>query len=343
MLTKEGKAIIEIQKIEKISKDMPVFYNPIMKLNRDISILLLNSIENNKMRIALPLAGTGVRGIRFLKELKKSKIKEIHFNDNNKKATDLIKKNLKLNKIKSKAVISSNDANLFLLNSTGFDYIDIDPFGTPNPFLDSAVKRIARQGILAVTATDTGCLCGTFPKACIRKYWAIPKKSPIMHETGLRILIRKVQLIGSQNNKALTPIFSYSKDHYFRVFFKCEKGKEKADKIMEQHGMFNKTGPMWLGQLWDKKLAKKLCERSELTDLSLKKLLKIINKESKINTVGFHDIHKLCKKYKLRIPKIEKLLKYGKRTIFNEYGIRTRLSKKKLIKIIKKESIKNNQ
>ena len=56
-----------------------------------------------------------------------------------------------------------------------------------------------------------------------------------MHETGIRILIRKVQLIGAQFEKALTPIFSFYADHYYRVFFKCEKGKKKADEIVKQH------------------------------------------------------------------------------------------------------------
>ena len=36
-----------------------------------------------------------------------------------------------------------------------FDYIDIDPFGSPNPFLAAAIGRITRNGIVAVTATDT--------------------------------------------------------------------------------------------------------------------------------------------------------------------------------------------
>ena len=44
---------------------------------------------------------------------------------------------------------------LAILHSKGFDYIDLDPFGSPNIFLDSAVKRLGRNGILAVTATDT--------------------------------------------------------------------------------------------------------------------------------------------------------------------------------------------
>ena len=57
-LVKEGKAKIRIKKTDKISKEMDDFYNPVMKLNRDISVLLLNSIHNKNMQIALPLAAT---------------------------------------------------------------------------------------------------------------------------------------------------------------------------------------------------------------------------------------------------------------------------------------------
>ena len=194
---------------------MEVFYNPVMSLNRDVSVLLLNSVDKKNMQIADPLAASGIRSIRFLKELGKDKINRIYINDFDKNAVKSIKENLILNKIKyknnKKMTIENEDANLFLLKSTGFDYIDIDPFGTPNPFLDAACKRLAREGIMAVTATDTSALAGTYPQACIRKYWAVPKKDAIMHETGLRILIRKIQLVGAQYEKALNPIFSYSK------------------------------------------------------------------------------------------------------------------------------------
>ena len=50
---------------------MEVFYNPIMGSNRSISILLLNTISNSQMNIAAPLAGSGIRSLRFLKELGK--------------------------------------------------------------------------------------------------------------------------------------------------------------------------------------------------------------------------------------------------------------------------------
>ena len=293
----EGSINLKIPKAEKISKEMDVFYNPVMGLNRDISILLLNSINKENMQIADPLAATGVRSIRFLKELSKNKIKNIYINDYNKDAISLIKQNLALNKIQyknKKIIIKNQDANLFLLNSNGFDYVDIDPFGAPIQFLDSACKRLARDGILAVTATDTSALCGTSPKACLRKYWSVPKKSAIMHETGLRILIRKAQLIAAQYDKALFPIFSYSKEHYMRAFLKNNKGKNKVDRILKQHGYFNNAGPLWLGKLWDKKLTNSIYKnalknRIFKNNRELVNFLYIIKEESKINAAGFYD------------------------------------------------------
>ena len=56
------------------------------------------------------------------------------------------------------------------LESAGFDYIEIDPFGSPTDFLESSIVRLSRRGILAVTATDTAPLCGTYPNTCKRKY-----------------------------------------------------------------------------------------------------------------------------------------------------------------------------
>jgi len=365
---KESSAVIRIPVENKISKKLPVFYNPVMKLNRDISILLLNSINKKDLRIALPLAGTGVRGIRFLLELKKNKLKQISFNDLNKRAVRLIKENLRLNKISNKKIviktkkttkrtnkinISNKDANQFLLDTCGFDYIDIDPFGCPNDFLDSTVKRLSRDSILAVTATDTSALCGTYPKACLRKYWASPLKNELMHEIGLRILIRKAQLIGAQYEKALIPLFSYSHRHYMRAFFICRKSKKDVDEIIKQHAHFQNAGPLWVGPLWNKALVNRMCKliKSKKTDKTkeketnkeLIKFLSTIKQESKINVVGFYNIHKIVKKYKIKnIPKKQELIKKIKSkghmasdTHFNPVGIKSNISLKGLLKILR--------
>ncbi|HLG24704.1 MAG TPA: hypothetical protein VI564_07285 [Candidatus Nanoarchaeia archaeon] len=351
-IIQEGKARLKIPLAEKVSKDMGVFYNPVMQQNRDISVLLLNSMENKSMQIADPLAASGIRSIRFLKELKKGKIKNITVNDYSKDAIKLIKSNLELNKIKwkesKKIQIINEEANLFLLNSMGFDYIDIDPFGTPNPFLDSACKRISREGILAVTATDTAPLCGTYKDACIRKYWAVPSNNYLMHEIGLRILIRKVQLIGAQYDKALVPIFSYSKEHYMRIFFSNTKGKTSVDEILKQHDYFKDAGPLWAGQLWDSKLAVKIYNNAAKDIIfsknkGLMDLLRVIKDESKIACVGFHDINELCSKYKLKNPpkkqfiieKAKKLRYPASGTHFKGSAVRSNISEKKLVKILK--------
>ena len=363
---KEGSAIIGIKKAEKISKEMEVFYNPVMKLNRDIAILLLQQLP--PMHLCDPLAASGVRSIRFAKELK---YKSIAINDINKKAVKSIKNNLKLNKLNNnkKLKIYNDDTNLFLLNSKGFDYIDIDPFGSSNNYLDAAIKRISRNGILAVTNTDTAALTGTYPKSCIRKYWAAPKLDYMMHETGLRILIRKVQLIAMQHEKALFPIFSYFKDHYFRIFFRCLKGKKICDGIAEKYGMLDDAGPLWLGSLWDNKLANRMYaallknnnEKINTINKSIKnnksikdiimnnnqnellKFLKTIKDESKINSIGFYDLHDIAEKKRLRTMKkkgdiIKKIKKRGYRasgTHFSGTGIRSNIPYSKLLPLLK--------
>lgn len=365
---REGKALLRIKKIGKVSKAMEVFYNPVMKINRDMAILLLQQFP--KMNLCDPLAASGIRAIRFAKELK---YKSITANDLSAKAVSLIKQNMRLNKVKFK--VFNEDANLFLLNSSGFDYIDIDPFGTSNSYLDAAIKRISRNGILAVTNTDTAALTGTYPKACVRKYWSMPKRDYMMHEIGLRILIRKIQLVGMQYEKALFPIFSYFKNHYFRVFFECVKGKKLCDEIAAKHRIFNDAGPLWKGTLWDSKLVSKMYStllkapmknnslilnplrniknnnsiinkikiNNNQNNNELLKFLNIIKEESKINAVGFYDIHNIAKKRKLRtmmkkgdiIKKIKKKGFKATNTHFSGTGIRSNIPYSKLLMLLK--------
>jgi tRNA G26 N,N-dimethylase Trm1 len=57
----------------KISKKLEVFYNPKMKLNRDISHLVLYSYFKDfkkKINFCDPMCASGIREIRFLKNEK---------------------------------------------------------------------------------------------------------------------------------------------------------------------------------------------------------------------------------------------------------------------------------
>src|SRR3989344_5511183 len=230
----EGSAQLNVG-TGKISKKLEVFYNPAMKFNRDVTLLLLHSIDRKKLNIGLPLEASGVRVIRMMKELPAAIIKHISCNDNSQEAFEKMQEHITLNKVKGKITVTQKDADLFFEESNGFDYIDIDPFGSPNSFLNAAIKRLSRNGILAVTATDTSALTGTYERATLRKYWARPLRNELMHEVSVRILIRCVQLLGTIHDKALTPLYSYARDHYVRVFFRCEKGRKKVDEIIHQH------------------------------------------------------------------------------------------------------------
>jgi tRNA (guanine26-N2/guanine27-N2)-dimethyltransferase len=343
-----------------IHAKMEVFYNPVMVSNRNISILLLNSISNKSMNIALPLVGSGIRGIRFLNELKKGKMNHLFVNDIKENFPAYFSTTLSKNNLNQKKVsIFSQDANIFLMNQIEqkekppkycgfFDYIDIDPFGSPNPFLASAIARISRKGIVAVTATDTAALTGTYPKVTKRKYWARSLKNYMMHEIGLRILIRRVQLQGVQFDKALVPILSYHKGHYFRAFFQYEKGKVKCDELLAQHQYFlycskclhfevskynnkecsckNKldyAGPLWTGELFDKKLITKMAKTNSFPEEQ--KFLDVLKEESKIDVPGFYDMHRIAKKAKTDPTKIQEFLqKYkGVRTHFSPTGFKS--------------------
>ena len=359
-------------KVELPPKDvhaqMEVFYNPVMKSNRNIAILLLNSVENEQMNIASPLAGSGIRELRFLKELKPGKIKHIFVNDIKENFPKVFADNLKLNKLaKQKITFGNEDANLFLLNQVKhckegefcgyFDYIDIDPFGSPNPFLASAVARITRNGIITITATDTAALTGTYPKVTKRKYWAKTVRSYMMHEIGLRILIRKVQLQGVQFDKALIPILAYHKDHYLRVYFRSLKSKEKCDELLKQHQYlllnpktvefkasefnqekgFDYFGPLWTGRLFDRKLLTKM--KTENPFPEEQKFLDLLCQESKNDKTGFYDLHVIAKKYGLETTKIEPVLKKvkGVRTQFSPTGIKTKAGIKEIVRAMKEK------
>ncbi len=346
----EGRAKINVYSDKKISRELPVFYNPVMELNRSLTIEVLKVFGKDAMQIALPMEASGVRAIRFIKELPKKMIKLLECNDHSPAAVKAMKENAKLNKVASRMKIYQKDANQFLLDGFGYDYIDVDPFGSPNFLLDSAMKRISRGGIIGVTATDAAALAGTFPRACKRKYDSTPMRNHMKHEVATRILIRKIQVVAAQYDKACTPLLSYAHEHYYRVFVKCEKSKTGTDSIMAQHGEISycpahgmhqeKTlccskvkhaGPLWKGALWHPDI-KKLDDSKSLIETMKRELPDI---------VGFYDSHDLFRK---SIPRTKDILSFLKKkgfkaseTIFNEHSIKTNAPLKEIVKYLQRK------
>lgn len=326
-LITEGKAKIAVPASKRLSSDMPVFYNPVMRSNRDITLALMAAAAKKygikKWSVADPMAATGIREIRMLLELGSGKFDSIALNDYSSAATALIKKNLKLNKIKSRKItVTENEANKFLLNNRPVSYMEVDPFGYPGTFLDAAVRRTWHNGILAVTATDTSALSGSAVAACQRKYLATPLRNGSMHETGVRILIRLVQMFGAVHEKALAPIFCYYREHYMRAFFLCKEGAGRVNELLMQHkellycdnccerrikrddsnlcGNCNRkmitAGPIWAGRLFDAELTVAMAKVAHI-DEKTREFLRVVAEEAKYEGktgVGFYPIEDVC-------------------------------------------------
>ncbi len=362
---REGLALIRIpEEREIVSSDMPVFYNPRMRVNRDLAVLGLSyvlAVSEGPVMVADPMSASGVRAIRFIKE--NDFDGKVFANDISEKAVSIMKENFTFNSVSEDLFeISQEEANRFLTRSRGFgfDYIDLDPFGTPVPFVESCALSLKKGGILGLTATDTAPLSGTYPGTCRRRYGSKPLRNEFKHEVGIRILIKKVIELSAQHDIALEPIFSYSHLHYFKVFFRKERGVRKVDGLLDQMGYllycfscgnritvkdlfrirencevcggkFSVGGPMWVGRLWDREftdfIIKVSSERPWLSKETLK-ILELIGGESELQVVGFYMISKLCERVGIpQQPPIRDAVKYfnGVRTHFAGDGLRTAL------------------
>ena len=220
------------------SKSMNVFYNKRMEINRDISILAniayYNLFSQDSLVVIDSMAASGIGSIRLLKNCKN--VEKIYLNDINPVAVELIKNNLELNEIETKqAEVLNKDANLLFSeisqNSSPPNVISIDPFGTPNLYIDSAFKAIKKdKGLLCITATDTAVLFGVKPMACIRKYMSKPLHTEYCKEIGARILIYYISRIANINNLGIIPLLTFYSNHFIRIFALTYKGKSNIFK-----------------------------------------------------------------------------------------------------------------
>jgi tRNA (guanine26-N2/guanine27-N2)-dimethyltransferase len=54
------------------------------------------------------------------------------------------------------------------------DVVDLDPYGSAIPFLESSLSVIYNGGLMCVTFTDMAVLCSRTPEVCSYKYGCVP-------------------------------------------------------------------------------------------------------------------------------------------------------------------------
>ncbi|MFX0047637.1 MAG: tRNA (guanine(10)-N(2))-dimethyltransferase [Candidatus Hermodarchaeota archaeon] len=336
------------------TKSMNVFYNKRMEINRDISILAYIAYskinDQESLTVVDSMAASGIGSIRLLKNTKN--VEKIYLNDINPVAVELIKNNLELNEIEpSQVEVLNKDANLLFSeisrSSASPDVISIDPFGTPNLYIDSAFKAVKKdKGLLCITATDTAVLFGIKPKACIRKYMAKPLHTEYCKEIGARILISFVSKIANVNNLGIIPLLTFYSNHFIRIFVISFRGKSQIVKdLPKSYGYIihckscgnrssiidnllklpkicplclskkhlSYSGPLWVGELHQKSYLEDLSLLNENFNFKnknrIRKILRFALDEIDM-PISYYNIHKISQQLKLTsIPKLEDIIK----------------------------------
>ncbi len=354
----------------------PVFYNPDMMRNRTMSVLAIEAYRRiydiKDLVICEPLSGTGIRGIRYAREV--SGVRKVVLNDIDERAYVLIKHNIHANNLSDVVEVYNDDASALMLRlrrSIRFNVIDIDPFGSPIPFMYAALKAISSGGLICVTATDLGVLSGAHESKCIRRYGARPMRSPFSKEVGIRILVGAIARMALELNYGIVPLLSYYERHYYRVFMLVVKDSAHAKECVESLGYvyYSKSdlrrgfvheypvllsnprrdnvlvgGPLWIGRMVDldflSEVRKVASERVFYGDNGLKELLNVLAEESTVSSI-YYTTDELCRRLgrELRASYVIDMLRelgyYSSRTHFSAKGFRAEVSPERLVNIVR--------
>ncbi|KAK3004871.1 hypothetical protein RJ639_019539, partial [Escallonia herrerae] len=136
-------------------------------------------------------------------------------------SVEACRRNIKFNGSVAGSKVDSHlaDARVFMLSHPKeFDMVDLDPYGSPSVFLDSAVQSVVDGGMLMCTATDMAVLCGGNGEVCYSKYGSYPLRAKYCHEMALRILLACIESHANRYKRYIVPVLSVQMDFYVRVF-----------------------------------------------------------------------------------------------------------------------------
>jgi tRNA (guanine26-N2/guanine27-N2)-dimethyltransferase len=345
-----------------------VFYNPEMELCRDMFSVCVGALPG-KLSLIDAMCASGARGLRYKKENRN--IGRLILCDQSKKAIACAKKSAKANKVKCRLILS--DARK-ALPEADCDIVELDPFGSPQPFLNAAARNfeMKKKGYLSVTATDMAVLCGAHHAACLKNYFSTPLDNEFCHENAARILAATVVREFSPLNMSAVPIFTFSHRHYVKIMFEVKRDAASAVEAVKKTGYVSYctkccfrearrapvksacpncshplllAGPMWIGELWDGVLVKMMlalnAKRNFRKAAQIEKMLSTIEAESRIASVGYYDLHTLAKKGGKKIHSMDGAIAHlrqagflAARTHFCPTAVRTDAPHKKVLEML---------
>jgi tRNA (guanine26-N2/guanine27-N2)-dimethyltransferase len=358
-----------------------VFYNPKMNLNRDLAVLFASSHFPSWMhlRVCDPMTGSGVRAVRYVLEC--PNISSVVAADKDADTTEAARRTIQRNDVDSKVTVVELDANMLLAQHAEdrFDLVDLDPFGSPAPFFESALRAAKDGGVIAATATDMGPLTGARAAACFRKYAVRPVRCEFEKELAVRTLASTLMSAAGKLELGISLAFSHATDHYARIYARVTKGRTSSNDAAKRLGYLeycekcltrqswssmeslrslcpscgSKTrlgGPYWLGPLGDERTVQAMIGRtptlstSRLTEAQT--ILAVIADE--LEGRPFHyRTDAIAHSYMVKPVRIQCLLNllrdsgfHATRTHFSSNGFRTDAPLWQIVRLMKRLSKK---
>ena len=179
--------------------------------------------------------------------------------------------------------VMQNDARIALMEAA-YQWVDLDPFGSPVNFLDAAIQGLSRTGFLEVTATDTAALTGSSASSQHRRYGAKGIVDSYAHDDAVRVLLGLIATTAARHDRSVEPVLALFDGHHVRVSVKVRRSRENASEVLnnigwrirEANGTYRfvqhptpeevqrGSGPLWVGPLWDAEIAGRITEERAL-------------------------------------------------------------------------------
>ncbi len=105
-----------------------------------------------------------------------------------------------------------------------YDLIDIDSFGAPMPFANTALWAIKLGGLLYLTSTDGRTTGGHALEKSIQVYGACARRHPAVYEQGLRLLLGCAAQQAATRGFHIEPVFSVFNGSIHRAMVRVVAG-----------------------------------------------------------------------------------------------------------------------
>jgi tRNA (guanine26-N2/guanine27-N2)-dimethyltransferase len=284
-----------------------------MAADRDLNVAVVTAWRQNAgpgRRGWEMLAATGARGLRLVHEA--GGFSSFALTERDPSALELLRRNAAPFAAEG-ARADLHDARIPLATSS-FDYVDLDPYGTPLPFLDSALDAVVAGGLLAVTATDTRVLAGAQAGVAERRYGGHPIRGRLGPEGGLRLLLAHVARRAGDRGQYILPRLAYVGDHHVRAYLTVgtrETGAAEPPVALldptswtgPHLGPGGPFGPMWVGPLFDPEFIARL--RVPATSAEPRRTAKVIETlqaECSVDRPFYYETNVLARELHLAEP-----------------------------------------